>query len=376
MVKALRQQCAFPSQKSPPSQGGGSTHATTIAQTPLRKSKQKIKSNKTFEILYIGSSNGLEREIVSKWGWPYVSIPVGKFRRYFDLRNFLDPFKVVAGFLKSLWVVGTFRPDVIFSKGGYVSLPVMAAGWCLRVPIVLHDSDARPSLTTKLAARWVKTLCLGYAEAARHLSHSVQKKIVVTGVPIREEILKGDRKRGFAFTGLKPGKPVVLVMGGSLGAQRINEAVWNALPRLLKEFQVVHLTGKGKLAMAPTFHLKGYFAVEYVAEELPHLYAMADVVVSRAGASAIAEIETLRKPCVLIPIGSEVSHGDQLINAEILQARGRCEVIPDEELSMERLVKTIHRKLTQKLTPPSRSASMHQQRSAADEIARVLIKIC
>jgi UDP-N-acetylglucosamine--N-acetylmuramyl-(pentapeptide) pyrophosphoryl-undecaprenol N-acetylglucosamine transferase len=316
------------------------------------------------EILYLGSKNGLERDLVRGWGWPYAVIPVGKLRRYWDWQNFLDPFRIVAGFFKAMWLIHRFKPDVMFSKGGYVSLPVMAAAWCLHVPVVLHDSDALPSLTTKIAARWVRTLCLGYKEAAQHLPASVQEKITITGVPVREDLLHGSVKKGLELTGFDRKKPIVLVMGGSLGAQRINETVREALPQFLKHCQLIHLAGKGKSNR--TAHPKGYKVFEYVSEELVDLYAISDVIVSRAGASAIAEIEALGKPCVLIPIGKRASHGDQIANAKLLVKRGNVSVISDEELNPGRLFTKTHDLCSRVIhsrvhTPQSPSASAAAQ---------------
>ena len=280
--------------------------------------------------------------MAKKWGFKYKSVPTGKFRRYFDLKNVSDMIKVPLGVLKSLGIIAMFRPDVIFSKGGYVSVPVILGAWILRKPVVIHDSDAIPGLTTKIAARFAKIICLGYVEAAEYFP---KKKVKVTGIPIRTEIFKGGRKEGLDITGFSASKPVVLVMGGSLGAARINKALEKALPELRKICQIIHITGKGKINKGIAGEAKGhighYKVFEYVDKEFAHLYAIADLIVSRAGANSIAEIQALRKPSIIVPLGKPASHGDQIANARVLEERGGCVVIQDKELTGKELTQTI-----------------------------------
>ncbi|KKR24457.1 MAG: UDP-diphospho-muramoylpentapeptide beta-N- acetylglucosaminyltransferase [Candidatus Peregrinibacteria bacterium GW2011_GWE2_39_6] len=270
---------------------GGGTAGHVLPHQPVVEALQK--QIKHLSILYVGSKMGLEQKMVQNWGWPHKTIPVGKWRRYADWHNITDIFKVGAGILKSLWIIGQFRPQVIFSKGGYVSLPVMVAGWLFRVPLVIHDSDALPGMTTRLLARFAQRICLGYGEAA---SSFPAQKTVVTGIPIRASLFTGSRQKGLKLAGFDAKKPLVLVMGGSLGAKRINEAVWGALPELLNVCQVVHITGKGKTAQFSEFRdknaapkkRKGYRSFEYVEAELPDLYAAASLIVTRAGANSLA----------------------------------------------------------------------------------------
>lgn len=347
----------------------------------------KLAKTQSLEILYVGSKGGPEQGIMEAWGrqlggqnsqadcpmkFRFVSIPVGKLRRYFDLHNFIDPFKVVMGFFKSLWLVARFKPDVLFSKGGYVSAPVTLAAWVLRVPIVLHDSDAKPSLTTRLCGRFAKQICLGYKEALVHLSPALQKKCVVTGIPLRREIFEGKKKEGYKMTGFTSKKPVVLVMGGSLGSEKINHVVEEAMPELLKMAQIVHLTGvmvsngvtlslsKGDRDNAMVRPFDGLTAgsahndASYKPfsslpnEKMPHLYAIADVVVTRAGANSLAELTALRKKMIVIPLGSAASHGDQLANAAVLKKGDtpNAVVIEEERLTAKRLVDTLKLLLT------------------------------
>lgn len=303
----------------------------------LKELRRRLPKGERLDVLYVGSQAGPEAAYAKKWHIPFKSIPVGKWRRYRDWRNLTDPFKVAAGTLKSLGIGARFRPDVIFSKGGFVSVPVLLAGAVLRRRIVIHDSDAKPGLTTRLCARFAEVVCLGWKEAAPYFPSRFQKKLRVTGVPVREEMLKGSKERARKRSGFKGKKPVVLIMGGSLGADKINQAVWKALPDLCKNFRVVHLTGPGKAKTVRGCE-GGYVQIEVAHETLADFYALADVVVTRAGANTLAELEALNKPMILIPLGRESSHGDQLENARLLKARSaNVRVIQNESLTARRL---------------------------------------
>ncbi len=296
------------------------------------------KQTESLELLYVGAHNGPEYTYAQEWGVPFESIPVGKWRRYWCWKNLTDPIKVAFGTLKSLWIVRRFKPDVVFSKGGFASVPVLLAARIFRVPIVIHDSDAVPGLTTRLTAGWAATICLGSASAQNYLPEKVHPKIMVTGIPIRLELARADAAKGRAITKFTAKKPIILIMGGSLGAANLNQAVKSALPQLSKTAQILHITGRGKSISKSTSNYRPY---DYVGQELTHFYAMADLVVSRAGANSLAELETLGKPLILVPLGRDVSHGDQLVNAEVLRGRGGAVLIPDDELNGIRLMKEI-----------------------------------
>lgn len=321
---------------------GGGTAGHVLPHTAVVEALRRELKQEPLELLYVGSAHGIERTLVERWGWPYATIPVGKLRRYWDWRHITDPFKIVAGFFKSLWIVRRFRPEVMFSKGGYVSVPVMLAAWCWRVPIVLHDSDTRPSLTTRWMGRLAKTVCLAHPEASKRLSQRMQQKIVVTGLPLRSEIFEGDKARARTLTGLRGTTPVLLVMGGSLGAESLNKVVEQALPKLLETHQVIHLSGPGKqnpdLRKNPP---KGYVTFEYLEEALPDVYALADVVLTRGGANALAELEALGKSLIIVPLGTEASHGDQVENARRLESMNRAQVIPQDRCTTEVLMKAL-----------------------------------
>ena len=260
-----------------------------------------------YKISYIGSYTGIEKTLIEEQGIPYYGISSGKLRRYFDLKNFTDPFRVLKGFGEARKLLKKLQPDIVFSKGGFVSVPVVVAAGRLKIPTIIHESDMTPGLANRLCIPSAVKVCCNFPETKSHLPEG---KAVVTGTPIRQELLSGDPQKGRDFTGFTSNKPVILIIGGSLGAQAVNTAVRNILPQLLPEFQVVHLCGKGKKDESLT-GLTGYVQYEYIEKELADLFAMADIVISRAGANAICELQALKKPNLLIPLSANASRGDQ-----------------------------------------------------------------
>ncbi len=290
-----------------------------------------------YEVSSIGSYNGMEKALIEAEGIPYYGISSGKLRRYFDLKNFSDPFRVVKGMGEAKKLIRTLKPDVVFSKGGFVTVPVVLAAHRSHVPVILHESDMTPGLANRLCIPSADIICTNFPETVDSLP---KKKAVVTGTPIRAALLNGDADRGLAFTRLPGEKPVLLVMGGSLGATPVNDRIREILPRLLERFEVVHLCGKGKLDEALT-DTQGYVQYEYISEELPDLFAMADVVVSRAGANAICELCALGKPSLLIPLSAAASRGDQILNARSFEKQGFSLVLEEEEIGPDLLFTTI-----------------------------------
>lgn len=269
-----------------------------------------------WEAAYIGSKTGIEKELIGKLdNVPFYGISTGKLRRYFSWQNFLDPFRVIAGFFQAKKIIRREKPDVIFSKGGFVSVPVvMAAG---KVPVVSHESDYTPGLANRIAERYVDTVCLTFSDTVSKIRHA---RAVHTGTPIRAELFRGKEESGLAFTGFTGEKPVLLVMGGSSGAVALNDLLRAALPRLLPTFDIIHLCGKGKLD--PACEQEGYRQYEYISEELPDLMAASDIILSRAGANAIFEFLALAKPAVLVPLPLSASRGDQILNADYFVRKG------------------------------------------------------
>lgn len=311
--------------------GGTAGHVTpNIALLPRLKELG-------YDIQYIGSYNGIEKELIEPFGIPYHGISSGKLRRYFSTKNFTDPFRVLKGFGEANKLIRDLKPDVIFSKGGFVSVPVVLAGKKNKVPVVIHESDMTPGLANKLSLPSAAKVCCNFPETLEHLPAD---KAVLTGSPIRQELLSGNKIAALDLCGFSADKPVILVIGGSLGSVVVNNAVRLALPDLLEQFHVIHLCGKGKLD-ASLNNVEGYAQFEYIKSELRDIFALADVVISRAGANAICELLALRKPNLLIPLSANASRGDQILNARSFERQGFSVVIEEEELSKELLLESV-----------------------------------
>jgi len=291
-----------------------------------------------YDIQYIGSYTGIEKELIEQEGIPYYAISTGKLRRYFSLKNFTDPFRVVKGMSEARKLVKLLQPDVIFSKGGFVAVPVVLAGRHLKVPVIIHESDMTPGLANRISMRAATKICCNFPETMDALP---KDKAVLTGQPIRQELLNGDKYKALNFLHFNTDKPVILVTGGSLGAAAVNEAIRRVLPELLKPYQVVHLCGKGKLD-ASLDHLPGYAQYEYIKDELKDLFALADIVVSRAGANAICELLALHKPNLLIPLSANASRGDQILNARSFEKQGFSMVLEEEDITDDVLLSKIN----------------------------------
>ncbi|MDO5407822.1 MAG: undecaprenyldiphospho-muramoylpentapeptide beta-N-acetylglucosaminyltransferase [Eubacteriales bacterium] len=290
-----------------------------------------------YEIHYIGTYNGIERKLIEGAGIPYDGISSGKLRRYFDLKNFTDPFRVLKGYGQALRLMKKYRPDVVFSKGGFVAVPVVLAAKHYKVPTIIHESDMTPGLANKICIPSAAKVCCNFPET---LSYLPAEKAVLTGSPIRRELLEGDRLTGLQYTGLSAIKPVILVIGGSLGSVAVNKAVRSILPKLLDTYQVIHICGKGNLDES-LIGREGYVQYEYVDAPLRHLFAAADLIVSRAGANSICEILALRKPHILIPLSAAASRGDQILNAHSFEKQGFSTVLEEENLTDETLLQAV-----------------------------------
>lgn len=290
-----------------------------------------------YDVQYIGSYNGIEKELVEQFGVPYHGISSGKLRRYFSWQNFTDPFRVLKGFGEARKLIKSLQPSIVFSKGGFVSVPVVMAAKHCNVPCIIHESDMTPGLANKLAIPSATKVCCNFPETLAHLP---KDKAVLTGSPIRQELFTGNREAALKFCGLTSDKPVILIIGGSLGSVVVNQAVRGILSELLKEFQIIHLCGKNKLD--PSLNdLEGYVQFEYIQDELKDLLALSDLVISRAGANSICEILALHKPNLLIPLSAKASRGDQILNARSFERQGFSAVLEEEALSQEVLLEAI-----------------------------------
>lgn len=313
--------------------GGTAGHVTpNIALLPKLK-------DLSYDIHYIGSYEGIEKKLIEEFDIPYYGISSGKLRRYFDPKNFTDPFKVVKGYGEARRLIKTLKPDVVFSKGGFVSVPVVLAAGRSKIPVIIHESDITPGLANKLCIPSAVKVCCNFPETLEYLP---KDKAVLTGTPIRQELLNGNKLEALKFCGFTANKPVILIIGGSMGSTIVNEAVRKILPELLIKYQVIHLCGKGKIddSLAGT---PGYIQFEYIKKELSDLFALADVVISRAGANAICELLALHKPNLLIPLSANASRGDQILNARSLERQGFSMVLEEETMTDKKLLKSINK---------------------------------
>lgn len=286
-----------------------------------------------WDVHYIGTENGIEKELITPLsGVTYHAIHSGKLRRYFDVKNLTDPFRVIQGAFEASGLMRRLAPNVLFSKGGFVSVPVVYGAWRHRVPAVLHESDITPGLANKLTIPMAKVICTTFPEAAR----AIGQKAVYTGTPLRAALFAGDRAKGLTLLGFAGQKPVLLMMGGSTGATSVNAALREALDPLLTRFDIAHICGKGNLDTSLEGKA-GYRQIEYASEELPHLYAAADLMLSRAGANALSEILALKKPALLVPYPLGASRGDQILNAESYEKRGFSRVLKQEDMTASTL---------------------------------------
>jgi UDP-N-acetylglucosamine--N-acetylmuramyl-(pentapeptide) pyrophosphoryl-undecaprenol N-acetylglucosamine transferase len=306
--------------------GGG----TAGHVTPNIALIQKLREH-NFEIHYVGTRHGIESDLINRENIPFHFVSAGKLRRYFDLKNITDIFRIGLGFLQSVILIARLHPDVVFSKGGFVSCPVVWAAWLFGRPVIIHESDISPGLANRLSIPFAKKICFSFPETASLLTTD---KGIHTGIPIRRSLFKGSADEGRRICGFEDNKPVIMIIGGSQGSQTVNAAIRESLSTLLHEFNVCHICGKGN----KTEDQKGYSQFEYVNTELADLFAMADIVVSRSGATTLFELLALRKPALLIPLASNASRGDQILNAQSFQRQGFSHVLPQESLTSETLI--------------------------------------
>ncbi len=308
--------------------GGSAGHVTpNLALIPMLK-------DLGYEIEYIGTEDGIERKIIEGENIKYHSISSGKLRRYFDVKNFTDPFKVIKGVFEATKIIKKEKPNVVFSKGGFVSVPVVMGAKFNRVPVIIHESDITPGLANKLSAPHATKICVTFPES---LEHFKKNKAELTGTPIRAELYEGNREKGLNILGFKGNKPVLLVIGGSLGSKILNDTIRNNIKGYTEKYDIIHLCGKGNID-SNLESIAAYKQFEYVDKELTHFFAATDLIVSRAGANAIFEFLALKKPNLLIPLSGKSSRGDQILNAESFEKSGYSMVLLEENLSSEVLL--------------------------------------
>ena len=311
--------------------GGSAGHVTPnlAIVSELRK--------RNFEIFYIGSKNGIEKGIVERHNIPFFSITTGKIKRYMSLSNLSTPLSVIKGIIEAKKILKEQKINIVFSKGGYVAVPVVIAAHQLKIPVISHEADFTPGLANKLATPFSTIVCTNFEETAKMIKNN---KGIYTGCPIRSELLNGDINTAKNILNFNNDKPIILILGGSLGSNFINTMIRENLDLLLKDFNIIHSTGIGKLDTSyqtkidsNTYNYKynNYKQYELIRDELPHFYKISDLIISRAGANVIFELLSLKKPNLLIPLGLNASRGDQILNANSFKSHGFSEVIFEEE---------------------------------------------
>ena len=341
--------------------GGTAGHVTpNLALLPYLKEEG-------YEIVYIGSEKGIERTLIEAEGIPYYSISTGKLRRYLSKENIKDMFRVVKGIAEAKKLIKKLKPDLVFSKGGFVAVPVVLGAKSNKVPVIIHESDITPGLANKIAMPSARVVCSTFPETLQYVPKG---KGVHTGTPIRKELFEGDRNKGLAACKFTGEKPVLLMRGGSLGAVKLNNCLREILPELTKTFDVIHLCGKGNLD-AHLRNQEGYMQFEYVSDGLNDLLAAADLIVSRAGSNSISEFLALKKPHLLIPLSARASRGDQILNAASFEKQGFARVLDEDEMTAESMKKEIFALYENK----EKYVSAMKHAAAADGVEAVMMQI-
>lgn len=344
--------------------GGGTAGHVSLNQALIPELR-----NLNFEVEYIGSKAGIENELIAE-SYPdlkYHAISSGKLRRYFSMKNFTDPFRVGAGLIQAMNIIRKVKPAAIFSKGGFVSVPVAMAGKIMSVPVIIHESDVTPGLANKIAMPFANHIFTVFKETLKHVP---SEKSTCTGSVIRSELMDGSAMKGKEICHFENDLPVLMVMGGSQGSSIINEAIRTNLPALLEEFNIVHLCGKGNID-EKGLSLPNYQQFEYVTHELPHLLHMTDFVVSRAGSNSIFEFLALKKPMLLIPLSKEKSRGDQILNAALFKKQGFAHVMEEKDLNPESFMQEMI-KLRQNKEKLEENMSNAEQPKTAYEMAKLV----
>lgn len=360
-------------------------------------------ASRTFELIYIGGRNSFEEKLMRERKIPFYGIHAGKLRRYFDLRNFIDVFKVPLGIIEAFFILKKLKPDLVFAKGGYVSMPVAIAARLLKIPVWLHESDVSPGLSTRFCSRFASRIFLSFEETKEWFEKRGFKcKIEVVGNPVRAEITRGSCEEGFRLTGFSaevpdtgPRKLTILVMGGSIGAKFLNDLIATVLPELVKKVRVIHVTGPQMSQsvvfspVAPSIsqpsasqpsvsHFKSphYRAFEFLGKELPHIYAISDIIISRAGSASIFESLACAKPMILIPLPKSASRGDQIENAEEFGSQGFAKVLDQDTLTPEKFLRLVFEFLenTDTRARIAENQKKAHYKDAAERIAAEIIK--
>lgn len=321
-----------------------------------------------WKIDYIGSYQGMEKNLIEAFPIDYHAISTGKLRRYFSWQNFIDPFKLIKGFFQSYFLFRRLKPNVIFSKGGFVAVPCVIAGWLRGIPVIAHESDLSPGLANKLCFPFARQICVNFETTKRHFSNT--KKVAVTGTPIRQRLFEGDKNKALTLCGFSGEKPCLLITGGGLGAQAINQCLRDAVNELTKFFCIIHLCGHGKVD-GTYLDQEDYYQCEFAGDEMADFYALSDLVVSRAGANTVCEVIALKKPHIFIPLSKNASRGDQIQNANYFAQKGISYVLEEESLSPKVLTDKINHVFNNQNGIIKKLDALSLQ-SATDEIVAII----
>lgn len=344
--------------------GGGSIGHVSVNVALIPYFQQK-----GYETFYIGSKNGIEKEMIEELeNVTYFPISSGKLRRYFDFKNFTDPFRVIKGLNDAYQILKREKPTLIFSKGGFVSVPVAIAAHLLKIPVLLHESDVTPGLANKISIKFADHIFTTFPQAAEHLP---KEKVTPIGSIIRDTLFNGEVKKGYELTGFNKKKPIILVMGGSLGSVLINDTIRKNLPHLLEKYQIIHLTGKELID--ESYHQSGYRQFEFVTEELNDLLAITDFVISRAGSNSIFEFLALQIPMLLIPLSTSASRGDQLLNALYFEKIGYALTLKEEDLTQNALLNKLEELIANEQTF-KKNMSEYKIRHTIDDFYNMIIQ--
>lgn len=301
---------------------------------------QAFHENK-IQVHYVGSKSGMEKDLVTKNqpSWHYHSIETGKLRRYFSLKNISDPFLILLGVIQAFFLIGKVKASLVFSKGGFVSAPVVWAAWLRGVPVVIHESDATPALATKLTLPFAFKALVAFPDTITKMPQIFQNRIYEMGLPIRESLFSATKDQAIEFFSLDKEKKTILIFGGSLGARSLNQKMFEIIPSLINNYNIIHIVGKGNITQISSS--KNYKQFEFLTAEMKYAYAAADLAICRAGASSIFELAAARIPMILVPLGLHASRGDQIINAKIFTNKGWAQSIDENTFQNETAIKLI-----------------------------------
>ncbi len=357
---------------------GGGTGGHVFPGIAVAEKLLLDKDKTSFNVAWIGSNSGMEREILNRYNISFHSIPAGKFRRYFSIKNFIDIFKIIAGFIVSIFLLKKLKADILFSKGGFVTVPPVIAAKLLKIPVISHESDLDPGLATRINGRFSKKILFAYKETLEHWENKkTNQTLLVTGNPVRSEIMSVEILRSKEKIrkqyNISDDRKIILVLGGSQGALEINNMIKEIIYDLTKNYFIIHQMGEFSYKKS---EINNYITTALFHEEFPEILAAADIVVSRAGAGTLWENGILGKPSILIPLGFGSSRGDQVRNANFFGKNSAAIVLKDDDTGALNLLLEIDNLLNnkKKLNKLEENVKLLCNRNSADQIVNIIYK--